>query len=138
MIRMDYKNSKIYAIKSNSTDKIYIGSTTQKLSKRFSQHKSFFKKNIYHSSSFEMFLLGDCYIELVELFPCSCKEELLKKEGEIIQKYNDKIVNKKIAGRTKKEYRDLNKEYYNEKNKEFRENNKEYFKEYYKNRITSP
>ena len=36
---MDYTNGKIYVMRSNKTDKIYIGSTTQPLFKRFFQHK---------------------------------------------------------------------------------------------------
>jgi predicted GIY-YIG superfamily endonuclease len=43
VIEMDYKNGKIYAIRSHQTDEIYIGSTTQSLSKRFSNHKSKYK-----------------------------------------------------------------------------------------------
>ena len=36
---MDYKNSKIYRIVCNTTNKQYIGSTTQPLFKRLSKHK---------------------------------------------------------------------------------------------------
>ena len=131
---MDYKNSKIYAIKSDLTDKIYIGSTTQKLCKRLSQHKQdFLKNNLYKYSSIELFQLGNCYIELIELFPCSCKEELLKKEGEIIRQFKDIVINKQIAGRKQEEYYNENKEEINKKKREYMIINKEKFKEQRKN-----
>ena len=40
----DYSKGKIYCIKSNQTDMIYIGSSVQILDDRFTQHKSTFKK----------------------------------------------------------------------------------------------
>ena len=42
------------------------------------------------------------YIELFELFPCDVKCELEKREGEIIREIG--TLNKKIAGRNRKEY----------------------------------
>ena len=38
--KKDFSNGKIYCIRNNIDDDIYIGSTCQKLSKRFSNHKS--------------------------------------------------------------------------------------------------
>ena len=35
----DYKNGKIYCIRNNINDDIYVGSTTQPLSKRMAQHR---------------------------------------------------------------------------------------------------
>jgi hypothetical protein len=94
-----YQNGKIYAIKSPNTDKIYIGSTTQKyLSSRLTQHKCV-KSNI---SSKEIINCGDAYIELIEMYPCNNIMELNKREGEIFNLYNNK-VNKTQAGRTQKE-----------------------------------
>ena len=46
------------------------------------------------------------YIELFENFPCNSKEELNKREGEIIREIG--TVNKTIAGRTHKEYYETN------------------------------
>ena len=55
---MDYKNGKIYTIRSHQTDEIYIGSTTQTLTKRLSKHKTDYKywKNgkQHYISSFEL------------------------------------------------------------------------------------
>ena len=36
---MEYKNGKIYSIRNSIDDDVYIGSTTQPLSKRFFWHK---------------------------------------------------------------------------------------------------
>ena len=44
---------------------------------------------------------GDAYIELLELCSCSSKEELLKKEGDLIR--NTDCENKQIPNRKKKE-----------------------------------
>jgi hypothetical protein len=131
--RMDYKNGKIYVLRSHQTDKIYIGSTTTKLSKRLSKHKSDFKywkngKYIY-VSSYELMKYGDVYIELLELCPCDSKMELHKREGELIREME--CVNKRIAGRTDKEYRADNKDKIKEYNKEWYEANQDKKKEYY-------
>ena len=124
-----YQNGKIYTIKSPNTDKIYIGSTTQKyLSSRLAQHKAHMKGNIFVSSS-EIIKCGDAYIELIEMFPCNNKMELDKREGEI-QKAHDNKVNKAIAGRTKKEYKQTDKS--KEQQKEYIKQNEEHFKEYRK------
>ena len=96
--RMNYQNGKIYAIRSNETDKFYIGSTTQPLHKRFSAHKS----NEKCSSSY-MFCFPDVYIELIESYPCNTKEELNRREGELIRENISKVVNKSIAGRSPKQ-----------------------------------
>jgi hypothetical protein len=111
---MDYKNGKIYTIRSYQTDDIYIGSTLQTLTKRLSKHKDSFKnwKNgkYHYVSSFELIKYDDVYIELIELFPCSSKMELNRREGELIRSMD--CVNKRIEGRTKQEYYEDNKEYH--------------------------
>lgn len=91
---MNYKNGKIYAIRSYQTEEIYIGSTTQTLTKRLSSHK----RNICNSKLILQY--PDAYIELIENFPCNSKEELNRKEGEHIRANN--CVNKE-AGRTPEE-----------------------------------
>ena len=124
---MDYANGKIYTIRSFQTDKYYIGSTTQTLTKRLSCHKSHYKKGVFYTSS-EIIQYGDCYIELLEDFPCFKKDQLCKREGQLIREHKDNCVNKAIAGRTRKEYLVDNKE----QRKQYREQNKEHKKEYNK------
>ena len=63
------------------------------------------------------------YIELFEKFPCNSKEELNKREGEIIREIG--TVNKQIAGRTKKEYYEDNKDKMKQHYKEYQEKNKD-------------
>ena len=116
----DYQNGKIYSIRSRSReDLVYVGSTTQTLSRRFTGHN---KKN-NTSSSGQIIDIGDAYIELIELCPCDSKMELLKREGEVIRSMD--CVNKRIAGRTKKQYREDNKHIIAECMKQYCINNKD-------------
>lgn len=128
----NYQNGKIYSIRSHQTDDIYIGSTARSISKRFYTHKSNYDRwlNDLHNyvSSFELFKYDDVYYELIECFPCNSKDELRKREGEIIRE-TENCVNKVIAGRTKKQYLEDNKEVIKEKKKQYYENNKEVIKE---------
>tara|TARA_R110000868_G_scaffold75196_1_gene217179 strand:- start:2606 stop:3112 length:507 start_codon:yes stop_codon:yes gene_type:complete len=124
-----YQNGKIYTIRHPETDKFYIGSSTQSLSKRLAKHKGNYKCNPLDKklpTSKLLFELGvdDCYIELLENYPCNNKEELNKREGELMRLHKDNIINRCLAGRTKKEYDKI----YNEENKEKK---KEQKKEYY-------
>ena len=95
-----YQQSKIYVIRSYQTDKIYIGSTIQSLSTRFSGHKSSRNK----TTSKDIMIFNDAYIELLEQYPCDSATELFRKEGEYILLNKENAVNKCIAGRTPQEY----------------------------------
>ena len=84
---IDYSKSKIYTIRNqNDTSLIYVGSTTQKLSKRWGEHKD-------KSRTYPLRLLyqtinnkwDDWYIELYQLYPCNSREELQQKERETIR-----------------------------------------------------
>ena len=125
-----YNTSMIYTIRSPTTDKYYIGSTTQKLCKRFSDHKINYKlylKGAFNFiTSFELLELGDAYIELLEEINCNNKTQLVKREGELIREHKKDCVNKRIDGRTPKEYNIDNKEHI----KQYRIDNKEHIKEY--------
>jgi len=119
---------------SEQTPEIYIGSTKETLEDRIyyhkSNYKSYLKKTYEYITSFEICKYDDCEIHLIEEYPCNTEQELRKKEGEY-QRMMD-CVNKQIAGRTKKEWREDNKEQIKEYNKKYRENNKEQMKEYSK------
>ena len=78
---------------------VYIGSTVSPLYKRMTQHKA--PSN--DASSKSIVEAGDAYIELLEDFPCERREQLNKREGELIRATAN-CVNKMIAGRTKKQY----------------------------------
>ena len=87
-----HQRTKIYQIKSHTTDKIYIDSSTKKyLSQRYHDHLSQYKnwkqddmtKKKYKESP--LFKLFDSYgpnnffIELIETYPCNSKEEANKR-----------------------------------------------------------
>ena len=123
-----FNNSKIYKLYSESSGLTYIGSTCEKyLSRRLAGHVRNYKnylivKNNY-ITSFEILKCDDYKIELLKKVNVSDKDELRKIEGDFIRKI--KCVNKFIAGRTQKEWREENKEY----NKEYRKHNKDKIKE---------
>ena len=89
----NYQNGKIYKITSPSTDKIYIGSTTQPLNRRFDEHKSYYKTSSVVQSSNKMLQYTDCVIELIEEYPCDTKRELEHKEQYYMNLYREIIVN---------------------------------------------
>jgi hypothetical protein len=120
----NYQNGKIYKLWSPEGDDIYIGSTTQSLAVRKAKHKAK-KHNCCSKILFEKY--DDVRIELLECCPCDNKEELTKREGHHIR--NNTCVNKRIAGRTDKEYYEDNKEQIKEQKKDYREKNKEQIKE---------
>ena len=129
----DYTKGKIYSIRSHKTDLIYIGSTIQPLSVRIGGHRNdynnhYLKNGEYRCRTIEIFKLDpNPYIELIKNFSCDSKDELRKEEGKYIRKM--KCVNKKVDGRTKKEYREDNKENIKEYKKKYYEDNKEIIKE---------
>jgi len=125
-----YNNSKIYKICSNLTDKIYIGSTTQSISQRLSEHVKRYKTHIKNNntkyvSSIEIIKLGDAFIVLLEQCNFNNRQQLFKREGEVIKLNINNAVNMLIAGRTKKEYVIDNKEQILERSKQFYIDNKE-------------
>ena len=116
-----YNNSMIYTIRSPHTDKFYIGSTTQKLCKRFANHKSNYNAYVNNVdcdfvTSFKIIELGDSYIELLEEINCENKSQLEMREGELIRLHKDFSINKIMVGRNPKQYRidnaDKIKQYY--------------------------
>jgi hypothetical protein len=134
----NYSQGKIYSIRSYLTEDVYYGSTCQKLSDRLAGHKKNYKrwllnKELGISSSYRIFEKDiDAYIELLELYPCNSKIELHKREGEIIRV--NVCVNKRIAGRTQKEYQQENKEQILEYRNQYHQNNKEQIAEKQKQR----
>ena len=136
----EYSNSKIYKIISPSTDKIYIGSTTQPLLKRLQDHiieyKSYNNDNTKdYSGAFIILAYGDYEIVLMEQLNLNNISELLKKKGEYIKANNNICLNISMTGLTKTEYILKNREHILEHKKQFRIDNKEsiavYRKQYY-------
>ena len=145
-----YRNGKIYIIRSDQTDDIYIGSTIKSLEKRLGWHERDFKafnNGTYpYVTSFELLKNDNYYIELLERYPCDSEQELRRREGHFHKTVD--CVNKNVAGRTgaeyyadnkakilknRKQYRQDNKEIICEYVKQYYQDNKEHRKQYYQN-----
>ena len=129
-----YQNAKIYKITDIAYNKCYIGSTTEELSQRMARHRRYFKQFLISDkrfiSSYDLFNeygVENCKIELIEYFKCDTLQELRKREGEHIK--NNVCVNKKVAGRTEKEYQQDNKDKIKVRKKEYNEINKDKIKQ---------
>jgi hypothetical protein len=137
--KMSYQNGKIYTIRSYQTDDVYYGSTTQPLSKRLSSPKAHYKRwqNGKHNyiKSCEIVKFDDCYIELFEDYPCNSKSELERREGEIIRA-EENAINKCIAGRTHKEWREANADKLKQQHKQYYIDNADIRKQYSKQYCT--
>ena len=108
----DYRDAKIYKLKSSNTDLCYIGSTIQPLNSRLSLHKYHYKLwksgNYHFVTSFKVFDDVDCKIELLERYPCDNRNELELRERHYIETI--KCVNKNVPTRTMAEYHEINKD----------------------------
>lgn len=134
----NYKDGKIYKIVSESTDNIYIGSTTEFLSSvlcnleyRYNCWKNGKKQN--NLTPFEILEKGDYTIELVEEYPCENMDELIARESHWIKKYDGVCINKRHPGRTRKEYYENNKDKFAEIRKRYYDKHKDKFHQYYLN-----
>jgi hypothetical protein len=134
---VNYSKGKIYTIRCKYDENlIYVGSTIQSLAKRWGGHK---KDSLKYSNRILYQSINDnwdnWYIELYELYSCNSKEELCKREGEVIREIG--TLNKRIEGRTQKQYRNENADKISERKKQYRiENidkisgqNKQYYEE---------
>ncbi len=126
----DYSKGKIYTIRChNDNSLIYVGSTIQPLNKRWGGHKAASRLHPHFSlyqaidNSFE-----NWFIELHEDFPCENKEQLFKREGEVIREIGN--LNGRISGRTRKEYREDNSDTFKERSKIYYQENIDKFKLY--------
>ena len=99
----------IYQIINMKNEMKYIGSTFQRLSKRFHQHRRASKNKKDHKKlniAFREYGVEHFRIELLDTVSVQSKQELNRIEGEWIRKENtyENGYNMQIAGRTKKEY----------------------------------
>ena len=104
----ELKQGRIYKIISDSTDKIYVGSTYTNLAQRLAQHRAQYKQYINEKAdyitSFELIKNGNCSIVLIESFECNSREQLRAREAHWIKELKDHIVNKSIPNRTSLDY----------------------------------
>ena len=128
----DYKQGKIYKIVDANEEMVYVGSTTDTLSRRMVGHRVQYKARRINYSVFDIFDkygIENCKILLIELCPCDTKDELTRREGEFIKALT--CVNKNVAGRTRKAYRQDYKEEIKEEQKAYRQTHKEEARAYY-------
>ena len=132
----NYQNSKIYTIRCKLDDSlIYVGSTTQPLSKRMVEHRSKHNKDNSDNYSKPLYVkmreigIDQFYIELYEDYPCERKEQLEQHEGEIIRSIG--TLNKVVAGvQYRKNVTEYNKMYWTTNKAEMKEKNKLYRQEH--------
>ena len=95
-----FANSKIYKLRSdNLPDTCYIGSTTQTLEMRLSDHVRIAKHK--NCASRQIIEAGDYHLDELEAFPCTSKLELRKREQ--FHMNNNVCCNKRRAFQTKEE-----------------------------------
>jgi len=112
-----YVNGKIYVVKCKYDDAlVYVGSTIHALNIRFKGHKKHKLCSLYQYVNDIGDDWNNWYIELYEDYPCKNKYHLEKREG-VVQREIENI-NKRIAGRTYKEWRVENREQYLQEKKE--------------------
>ena len=108
----NYNNGKIYKIVCNLTNEVYIGSTTQSLSKRLAQHVQEYKVHVRNNRSStrssQIIERGNYNIILIEEVSCNNKEQLHRVERKHIEA--NTCINVVIPTRTHKEWLDVNKE----------------------------
>jgi len=83
----NYRNAKIYAIRSPNTTLFYVGATCNDLSKRHYQHR--FTNSSYVKQILEA---GNSYIELIEYCPCNNKIELNSRLAYVLRKLNERYI----------------------------------------------
>lgn len=98
-----FQEGKIYKIICDDFDKIYIGSTVQKLGQRLASHKA--KQCCY---SKELLTYPNVRIELIEQYPCNSKEELRIREQHHISENRDICINNKNAYISKEDAKERN------------------------------
>jgi group I intron endonuclease len=91
----NYSLGKIYKIVNSENEKVYIGSTVQRLSKRMAGHRDAVRAGEELSRFYKAMRkigIDKFKIELVKEFPCSDKKELETEEFRIIQKVKKRGV----------------------------------------------
>jgi Fe-S-cluster containining protein len=116
----NYQNGKIYKLSGNN--QIYIGSTVRTLTERYNRHISSFKRCIY-TTAWAILTDTNATIELIELYPCNTKEELLMRERYYIEAME--CVNKLCPILTDSERKESNRKRYSKYCKKHPEKSKE-------------
>ena len=127
----DYQNGKVYKMVAGGMT--YVGSTTTTLAQRKATHKVKWKRwkvgTGHQVTSFDLFETGEPVdIVLLEDVPCERREQLHARERHWIETLD--CVNRRVPGRTAKEYREVNQDKIKEWGKRYREANRGKAKQY--------
>ena len=90
-----YEHSKIYKIVNDVDDMVYVGSTYQKLERRWVFHMYDYKRHPEYNLYKKMHEIGIEHFKiiLISIYPCETKEQLFQREREEFDKYGkDKLV----------------------------------------------
>lgn len=136
--KVDYSKGRIYIIKNNVNEKVYVGSTTWEVAKRFNKHVS--QRNKATDTTWRFYAalneIGpeNFFWEEIEKFPCQNKSQLTSREGHWIRHFKswktDSGYNKKVEGRTRTEYYEDQIDTIKQNVKEYYQNNKNKIDEY--------
>jgi len=129
--KKDFSKGKIYMIRCNKTQLIYIGSTTkQYLSQRMGKHKANYKRwtngKTNYCGSYDVIKNGDYVILLIESYPCKSNDELRMREQYHID-LNVWCMNKNRAYSTAEQHKAQIKEYYETHKEAITEQKKGYY-----------
>jgi hypothetical protein len=106
---------KIYKIVNNIDNRVYIGSTKQPLYKRWNEHKKRWRREdlTQYASHilFDAYGYEQCLIVLEEEFNADNKEQVNRKEREVIDKYKSVCVNLHLPYKTEQELKEDRKKY---------------------------
>ena len=126
----DYSKGKIYKIVDNTSDMVYVGSTCEPtLARRLAGHVGNYKQylkgdNKHHFiTSFQVLENGNYDIQLIENYPCACRDELHSREAHFIRLLD--CVNKVVPHRTHKQYIEDNKDKVKASRKKYMDNNRD-------------
>jgi len=126
-----YKDGKIYKLQCKDGH-YYIGSTIQTLTNRFSSHKSASKTQTSHAYQY-INTIGweNVMIELLEVYPCKSKAELVKKEDDYLKQHieNPMCLNRHRSYLTAEEDKQKKKQYYEENKEDLLEYQRKYKEE---------
>ena len=124
----NYANGVIYkVISANAPNLIYYGSTARTLEIRLDEHVYDARPDTRGTCTSRHVIHAGAYsIHDVQPAPCSSKKELVAIERQFIEGRH--CVNKKVPGRTNKEYKQANADIIKKKDKAYREANAEVIK----------
>jgi predicted GIY-YIG superfamily endonuclease len=133
MDTMGYETAKIYKLVC-SDGYYYIGSTVRTLKLRFASHKHASKTTDTNAAYNHIKTLGweNVTIELVELFPCETKDQLLQRETWHISEHRGDAfcLNTRNPVKDKEAHNEKCKEYYQEHREEILQARKEYHQQH--------